>query len=102
MHTNIMSDRNRHLFEREVDMASRCRHPCLLQFIGATTDERPLLVTEIMERSLKERLYNRNDPLLSQQEITVISLDVAKGLNYLHQRPQPIIHQDISSANVLL
>ena len=101
MHADIMSERNRHLFEREVYMASRCRHPCLLQFIGATTDERPLLVTEIMERSLRERLYG-NDPRLSQQEITVISLDVAKGLNYLHQKPDPIIHHDISSANVLL
>ena len=38
MYDEIMSDRNRHMFEREVDMASKCRHPCLLQFIGATAD----------------------------------------------------------------
>ena len=41
----------RDLFEREMDIASRCRHPCLLQFIGATQDETPLLVTEVMELS---------------------------------------------------
>ena len=35
IHENILSEYNRALFEREVDMASRCRHPCLLQFIGA-------------------------------------------------------------------
>jgi len=86
-------------------MASKCRHPCLLQFIGATTDERPLFVTEIMECSLRERLYpkqyNRDDDF-SPGEVPVISLDVARALNYLHQKPKPIIHHDISSANVLL
>ena len=102
IHPIIMSDRNRQLFEREVDIASRCRHPCLLQFIGATTGERPLLVTEIMECSLRARLYSQTDPLLSDTEITTIALDVAKALNYLHQKRDPIIHHDISSGNVLL
>ena len=102
IHPIIMSDRNRQLFEREVDIASRCRHPCLLQFVGATTGERPLLVTEIMECSLRARLYNQTDPLLSDPEITTIALDVAKALNYLHQKRNPIIHHDISSGNVLL
>ena len=102
IHPIIMSDRNRQLFEREVDIASRCRHPCLLQFIGATTGERPLLVTEIMECSLRARLYNQTDLLLSDPEITTIALDVAKALNYLHHKRDPIIHHDISSGNVLL
>ena len=101
IHPDIMSDRNRHLFEREVDMASRCRHPCLLQFIGATTDnERPLLVTEIMDCSLRAR--PQNEPPLYAEEVCDISLDVARALNYLHQKREPIIHHDISSANVLL
>ena len=42
MYPDIMSDCNRELFVREAEMAemaSRCRHPCLLQFISATTDE---------------------------------------------------------------
>ena len=102
MHSDIMSDHNLQSFLREAEMASRCHHPCLLQFIGATTDERPLIITEIMECSLRTRLYSQGASLLSEQEITIISLDVAKALNYLHQKPQPIIHHDISSSNVLL
>lgn len=103
LHPVIISDRNRQLFEREVDIASRCRHPCLLQFIGATTGERPLLVTEIMDCSLREQLpYIPSAPRLSDQNIIIISLDVAKALNYLHQKREPIIHHDISSSNVLL
>ena len=84
-----------------MSIAARCRHPCLLQFIGATNDEgSPLFVTELMESSLRALLEQRS---LSSLEVSVISLDVARALNYLHlQKPSPIIHRDISSANVLL
>ena len=101
IHELILSPHNRNLFEREMDIASRCRHPCLLQFIGATNDEgNPLFVTELMETSLRTLLEQR---ALSDAEMSFISLDVARALNYLHQKqPSPIIHRDISSANVLL
>jgi len=81
MYPDIMSNCNKESFLREAEMASRCRHPCLLQFIGATTDERPVIITEIMECSLRTRLYNRDEPPLSQREVTIISLDVAKALS---------------------
>ena len=101
IHELILSPHNRNLFEREMDIAARCRHPCLLQFIGATNDEgSPLFVTELMESSLRALLAQRP---LSATEVSIISLDVARALNYLHQKkPCPIIHRDISSANVLL
>ncbi|CAH3027821.1 unnamed protein product [Porites evermanni] len=84
-----------------MNIASKCRHPHLLQFISATNDEgNPLFVTELMEKSLRTLLEQRQ---LSETEIAVICLDVALALNYLHQKkPEPIIHRDISSANVLL
>ena len=92
---------NQRKFEREMDIASKCRHPCLLQFIGATNDkESPLLVTELMESSLRELWTKRP---LSETEVLTISLDVARALNYLHhKKPKPILHRDVSSANVLL
>ena len=101
IHELILSPHNRKLFEREMDIASRCRHPCLLQFIGATNDEgNPLFVTEVMETSLRTLLEQR---ALSEAEMSFIFLDVARALNYLHQKqPSSIIHRDISSANVLL
>ena len=100
IHELILSPHNRALFEREMNIASRCRHPCLLQFIGATNDEgSPLFVTELMESSLRALLQQRP---LATTEVSTISLDVARALNYLHQKTPPIIHRDISSANVLL
>ncbi|XP_022797610.1 putative U-box domain-containing protein 53 isoform X2 [Stylophora pistillata] len=106
IHDLILSPYNRRLFEREMDIASRCRHPCLLQFIGATNDEEnPLFVTELMETSLRALIEQKSlarQPL-SATDRSVISLDVARALNYLHQKqPSPIIHRDVSSANVLL
>ncbi|XP_022796813.1 probable serine/threonine-protein kinase DDB_G0271682 [Stylophora pistillata] len=103
VHSLIRFPSARSSFEREMEVASRCRHPCLLQFIGATNDEgTPLLVTELMETSLRASLGPQFQPL-SVPGIYIISLDVALGLNYLHQtKPLPIIHRDLSSANVLL
>ena len=97
----ILSDHNIRLFEREMSIASKCRHPHLLQFVGATNDEEsPLFVTELMEKSLRDLLHEREP---SVEEILVLCLDIARALNYLHQKkPVPIIHRDVSSANVLL
>ncbi|KXJ05535.1 probable serine/threonine-protein kinase DDB_G0271682 [Exaiptasia diaphana] len=102
IHEIILSPRNRRQFVREMSIASRCRHPCLLQFIGATADDAvsPLFVTELLETSLRAVLHERE---LEPAEISTIALDVARGVNYLHlNRPDPIIHRDISSGNVLL
>ena len=105
LHLPTLNPRQCRLFQREMDIASRCRHPCLLQFIGATEDERPLFVTEIMETSLQNLFQKRKQKNhhLTETDIIFISLDVARALNYLHQRkPEPIVHRDVSSANVLL
>ena len=97
IHELILSPYNRTLFEREIDIAPRCHHPCLLQFMAATNEEGSrLFVTELMESSL------RTEQRLAETEVSTISLDAARVLNYLHQKKPPIIHCDISSANVLL
>ena len=101
IHDLILSPHNRRLFEREMSIASRCRHPHLLQFIGATNDDgSPLFITELLDTDLRNVLTQR---ALHHEEVVCIALDVAKGLNYLHlNKPFPIIHRDISSSNVLL
>ena len=101
IHDLILSPYNRRLFEREMNIASRCRHPCLLQFIGATNDDGiPLFVTELLDTSLRALLEQRQ---LADTEVPTISLDVSLALNYLHNmKPSPILHRDVSSANVLL
>ena len=84
IHDLILSPHNIRLFTREMEIASKCHHPHLLQFIGATNDEEsPLFVTELMENDLRTLMEQRE---LSEREIRAISLDVARGLNYLHHK----------------
>ena len=100
LHDTIISDYNVSLFAREMNIASKIRHPNLLQFIGATTGGNPIILTELMPTSLRKELEIGG---LAYPAILSISVDVACALNYLHLfKPHPILHRDVSSANVLL
>ena len=100
LHHLIISDYNLALFSREMDIASRVRHPNLVQFIGATKVGSPIILTELMSTSLYKELQKKS---LTRPQIVTISCDVALALNYLHLwKPDPIIHRDVSSPNVLL
>ena len=99
-HQILLSEHNLRLFHREIGMAARLRHPNLVQFIGASIEGELVLVTELMMTSLGTLMHRG---ALSEVNITSISLDVARALNYLHlMQPHPIIHRDICSGNVLL
>ena len=96
----ILSDYNRRQFVREMTIAAKLRHPHLLLFIGATREGQAIILTELMPTSLRRELERREMPRV---HVTSISQDVGRALCYLHQwQPHPIIHRDISSANVLL
>ena len=96
----IRSDYYRHLFIREMNMAARLRHPNLVQFIGATLEGEMIILTELMHTSLRRVLEQGG---ISREHTVSISVQVCQALNYLHlMQPDPVIHRDISSANVLL
>ena len=101
IHRQIISRHNKRLFKREMNMAARIRHPNLIQFVGATLEGEMIILMELMPTSLRREL--ERDYMPTPTVVSSISLDVARALNYLHKmRPDPIIHRDISSANVLL
>ena len=100
IHRQIISQHNERLFKREMNMAARIRHPNLIQFVGATLEGEMIILMELMPTSLRRELERDYMPPMV---VSSISLDVSRALNYLHQmQPDPIIHRDISSANVLL
>ncbi|XP_011408843.2 PREDICTED: probable serine/threonine-protein kinase drkD, partial [Amphimedon queenslandica] len=107
LHEWIVSQHNMETFHHEINIMSQLRHPNLLQFIGAVLDHPsgcPMIVTEVMDTSLRKAYENKEltpDPGC-RPVILSIMCDVAEGLNYLHCLPDPIIHRDVSSANVLL
>ena len=105
MHELIISPEFLQLLNREINTMAQLRHPNLLQFIGAVLDHpsgNPMIITEIMDISLRGAYEKKQ---LSPVPVSIclsIMRDVAVGLNYLHCLPDPIIHRDVSSANVLL
>ena len=100
LHEVIISEYNVAVFTREMEIASKVRHPNLLQFIGATRVGSPIILCELMPTSLRKELETGPIPYPA---VLTISLDVACALNYLHLfQPHPILHRDVSSANVLL
>ena len=107
MHELIIGETTLELLHREINTMAQLRHPNLLQFIGAVLDDpsgNPMIIAEIMDISLRDAYETKQltpDPSCEPVMLTIIR-DVAVGLNYLHCLPDPIIHRDVSSANVLL
>ena len=107
LHETIGSQHNVEMFNHEINTMSKLRHPNLVQFIGAVLDHPsgyPMIITEVMDTSLR-KAYERKeltpDPSCRPMILSIMH-DVAAGLDYLHCLPDPIIHRDVSSANVLL
>ena len=101
LHQLIVSNYNWGIFTREMKISSRIHHPNIVQFVGATRVNNPILLYELMATSLYKKLQD-DQPLTHPQIIGVCS-DIASALSYLHQwRPDPIIHRDVSSPNVLM
>ena len=66
-------------------------------------DEEMVILVELMPTSLRQHLTSNAPAIPSAAFRISVSLDVTRALNYLHlMQPHPIIHRDISSANVLL
>ena len=106
LHADLAYDFHHQQFRREMCMAARVSHPNLLRFMGARVEGRMTIVTECMPTSLRavtERGHANGERHLPYELILSISIDVTCALNYLHlMTPDPIIHRDLSSANVLL
>jgi len=94
----------------EMDIMSRCKHPCIVEFIGAffkkSFDSRgPLLrlwvVMELMDGGcLADILARHGEIYLSETQIARIAVDALEAVAYLHSLS--FIHRDMKSDNILL
>ena len=97
------SDYYRDLLRREISLMAKVRHPNLLLFMAAVLDSpsnTPIIITELMDTNLRQAYHNAQ--LTNNGVRLSILRDVSAALNYLHLQTNPIIHRDVSSANVLL
>jgi Protein kinase domain/Ankyrin repeats (3 copies) len=89
---------------KEIITLSQIRHKNLLLMLGACIYEDTLcIVTELMPNyTLFDAIHKPKQKKLSLSERFHISIQLAKGISYLHNKQPPIIHRDLKPENCLL
>ncbi|KAL7091358.1 hypothetical protein ACP275_12G100300 [Erythranthe tilingii] len=89
-------------FRHEVNLLVKLRHPNIVQFLGAVTERKPLmLITEYLRGGdLHQHLKEKG--ALNPSTAINFALDIARGMAYLHSEPNVVIHRDLKPRNVLL
>ncbi|KAH1032626.1 hypothetical protein J1N35_044800 [Gossypium stocksii] len=92
-------------FQTEVMLLGRLHHRNLVNLVGycAEKGQHMLVYVYMSKGSLASHLYSENHEPLGWNLRVYIALDVARGLEYLHDGAVPsVIHRDIKSSNILL
>ncbi|XXG57229.1 hypothetical protein AAC387_Pa03g4442 [Persea americana] len=92
-------------FENEAHLLMRVHHRNLVPFIGYCQEDgnMALIYKYMAQGHLGRHLSDSNSDALSWNRRLHIVLDVAQGLEYLHNGCKPpIIYRDVKTANILL
>lgn len=105
--------RHNAFFKREVEILAGLCHPnitsmfCCVQHQQSCSILMELMdedLHDLMERRCEQRYDGNSDsPPFSNSEAVDLMLQVAEGVNYLHNRVSPsIVHRDLKSSNILV
>ncbi|KAK8558250.1 hypothetical protein V6N13_038723 [Hibiscus sabdariffa] len=80
-------------FKQELTLLEKVRHPNVVQFVGAVTQNFPMMIVSEYHSNGDLRSYLQKKGRLSPSKVLRFALDIARGMNYLHEcKPEPIIH----------
>lgn len=108
MEASVVTNKAIDEFQAEIAMLTKVRHRNLVSILGFSMEgQERLLVYEFMPQgALSKHLFHWKsaglNPLSLKRRLN-IALDVARGMEYLHNLgQQSFIHRDLKSANILL
>ncbi|KAL2470118.1 Integrin-linked protein kinase family [Abeliophyllum distichum] len=90
-------------FKHELTLLEKVRHPNVVQFVGAVTQNAPMMI--VLEYHSRGDLsgYLQKKGRLSPSKALRFALEIARGMSCLHEcKPDPIIHCDLKTKNILL
>ena len=110
--SDLLTDTAVGLLEKEAyvwSLVSRPRHPNIVRFIGASCLshgrtphkplQSPLIITELLDTDLRQLCEHMKMP---RDNMLSIFTDIAYGLCFLHEQPEPIIHRDVNPSNIFM
>ncbi|XP_039071029.1 integrin-linked protein kinase 1-like isoform X2 [Hibiscus syriacus] len=90
-------------FKYELTLLEKVRHPNVLQFVGAVTQNVPMMIVSEYHPNGDLESKLRKKRRLSPSKVLRFAVDIARGMNYLHEfKPDPIIHCNLQPKNILL
>jgi len=91
---------------KELKLLGEFAHPNIVRFLGVSipenTKETPVMIVSELCTNGDLFDYVRNVSPPSLNKVLHMMLDIARGLQYLHERKPSIIHRDCKSSNILI
>ncbi|KNA16610.1 hypothetical protein SOVF_087760 [Spinacia oleracea] len=97
----VMDEEKVKAFTDELALLQKIRHPNVVQFLGAVTLSNPMtIITEYLPKGDLRGFLKRKGAL---KPLTTVkfALDIARGMNYLHETRPAIVHRDLEPSNIL-
>ncbi|XP_021888345.1 probable serine/threonine-protein kinase DDB_G0271682 [Carica papaya] len=90
------------LSAKDTTLLRELRHPNILQFLGSIVDgDEMVLITEYLPKGNLDKILSTKVRLDLPTALRY-ALDIARGMNYLHEhKPNPIVHNHLDPRNLL-